>query len=122
MGLAQPLPTLVNLAEQQARWIAAYLKGEYVLPGAGEMEKAIAADEEREIGHYYTLAPAHDAGQFRPLLPGHQSRVEARPGPRRGQGLRPGPPARARAGALRQPTPSPAPTQPRGLIGLRHKS
>lgn len=54
MGLAQPLPTLVNLAEQQARWIAAYLKGEYVLPSQAEMEKTIKADEAREIGHYYS--------------------------------------------------------------------
>ena len=54
MGLAQPLPTLVNLAEQQARWAAAYLSGEYVLPGVAEMEKAILADEARETGHYYT--------------------------------------------------------------------
>jgi len=54
MGLAQPLPTLVNLAEQQARWAAAYLSGDYVLPGVAEMEKAIKADEARETGHYYT--------------------------------------------------------------------
>ncbi len=53
MGLAQPLPTLVNFAERQARWIAAFLKGEYVLPSAAEMTKVIADDEERAMGRYY---------------------------------------------------------------------
>ena len=52
MGLAQPLPTLMNLAGQQARWIAAYLSGDYVLPGVAEMEKTIRADEARELGRY----------------------------------------------------------------------
>jgi hypothetical protein len=54
MGLAQPLPTLVNFAEQQARWMADYLAGGYALPGVAEMEKTIAEDEGRDIGHYYS--------------------------------------------------------------------
>lgn len=53
MGLAQPLPTLVNFAERQAKWIAAFLMGEYVLPPADEMEKSIVADEEAAMGRYY---------------------------------------------------------------------
>ena len=32
MGLAQTLPTLVNLAEQQSKLLVAYLTGRYVLP------------------------------------------------------------------------------------------
>ena len=53
MGLAQPLPTLVNLAERQARWIAAYLMGDYAPPPAAEMEKILLADEEAAMGRYY---------------------------------------------------------------------
>lgn len=53
MGLAQPLPTLVNLAEQQAKWIAAFLKGEYVLPDQAEMEQVIVSDEAAAMGRYY---------------------------------------------------------------------
>jgi cation diffusion facilitator CzcD-associated flavoprotein CzcO len=53
MGLAQPLPTLVNFAERQAKWIAAFLMGEYVLPSAAEMEKTITADEDAAMGRYY---------------------------------------------------------------------
>jgi cation diffusion facilitator CzcD-associated flavoprotein CzcO len=53
MGLAQPLPTLVNFAEQQARWVADYLAGGYALPSIEEMEKVIDEDEGRDIGHYY---------------------------------------------------------------------
>lgn len=49
MGLAQTLP-LANLAEHQARWIAAYLCGEYLPPSEAEMEKTIVADEARETG------------------------------------------------------------------------
>ena len=54
MGLAQPLPTLVNFAEQQARWMADLLAGGYALPSVAEMEKTIAEDEGRDIGHYYS--------------------------------------------------------------------
>jgi cation diffusion facilitator CzcD-associated flavoprotein CzcO len=53
MGLAQPLPTLVNLAEVQAKWIAAHISGDYVLPPVAEMEATIAKDEARDIGKYY---------------------------------------------------------------------
>jgi cation diffusion facilitator CzcD-associated flavoprotein CzcO len=53
MGLAQPLPTLVNFAEQQAKWVSAFLAGDVALPTAGEMEEAIRRDEARDIGKYY---------------------------------------------------------------------
>jgi cation diffusion facilitator CzcD-associated flavoprotein CzcO len=58
LGLAQSLPTLVNLAEQQARWVAAYLVGEYHLPSRDKMERQIAADERRYLSHYYD-SPRH---------------------------------------------------------------
>jgi cation diffusion facilitator CzcD-associated flavoprotein CzcO len=53
MGLAQALPTLVNLAEQQAKLLAAYLSGRYALPDPATMRRVIAEDEKRYQGHYY---------------------------------------------------------------------
>lgn len=58
MGLAQPLPTLVNFAEQQAKLLAAYMAGRYALPSPAEMDRIIAADEATHRGHYYA-SPRH---------------------------------------------------------------
>ena len=46
LGLAQPLPTLVNFAEQQSKLVAACLAGEYALPETPEMERIIAKDDQ----------------------------------------------------------------------------
>jgi cation diffusion facilitator CzcD-associated flavoprotein CzcO len=56
MGLAQPLPTLVNFAEQQSKLAAAYLTGRYRPPPPAEMERTIAADETLHAGQYYRSA------------------------------------------------------------------
>ena len=53
MGLAQPLPTLVNFAEQQSKLVAAYLAGQYAPPPEAEMRRVIAADEDYYTGQYY---------------------------------------------------------------------
>lgn len=53
MGLAQPLPTLVNFAEQQSKLVAAYLTGQYLPPPPAEMERVIQADEDYYTGQYY---------------------------------------------------------------------
>lgn len=53
MGLAQPLPTLVNFAEQQAKLAAAYLAGRYLPPAPAEMAEITARDEEAHLGQYY---------------------------------------------------------------------
>jgi cation diffusion facilitator CzcD-associated flavoprotein CzcO len=53
MGLAQPLPTLVNFAEQQSKLLAAYVAGRYTLPPPAEMATTITADETLHRGHYY---------------------------------------------------------------------
>ena len=58
MGLAQPLPTLVNFAEQQTKLAAAYLTGEYRPPDRSEMERVIAKDEAAHLGAYYN-SPRH---------------------------------------------------------------
>lgn len=56
LGLAQPLPTLVNFAEQQSKLVGACLAGKYTLPEAAEMEKVIAIDEKTHLGHFYESA------------------------------------------------------------------
>ena len=53
VGLAQPLPTLVNLAEQQSKFVVAVLQGDVELPSDAEMERRILQDEKRYLGHYY---------------------------------------------------------------------
>ncbi len=53
VGLAQPLPTLVNLAEQQSKFVLAVLQGKIKLPSDAEMERRILQDEKRYLGHYY---------------------------------------------------------------------
>jgi cation diffusion facilitator CzcD-associated flavoprotein CzcO len=58
MGLAQPLPTLVNFAEQQAKLAATYLVGRYKPPGEAEMRAAMARDEQMHLGQYYN-SPRH---------------------------------------------------------------
>jgi len=56
MGLAQALPTLVNLAEQQSKLLAAWLDGRYALPAPDAMRATIGADEKLHRGHYYASA------------------------------------------------------------------
>ena len=51
--MAQPLPTLVNWAEQQAKFIAAVLSGRLELPDDAAMEAQIIKDEQKYLGHYY---------------------------------------------------------------------
>lgn len=58
MGLAQPLPTLVNLAEQQSKLVSAYLTGEYALPSVEQMATQIISDERVYLGHFYD-SPRH---------------------------------------------------------------
>jgi cation diffusion facilitator CzcD-associated flavoprotein CzcO len=53
MGLAQPLPTLVNFAEQQTKFVAAYLTGKYLPPSPPEMARITAEDEALHMGQYY---------------------------------------------------------------------
>lgn len=56
LGLAQPLPTLVNFAEQQSKLAAALITGDYALPNRKEMEHTIKADEKIHMGHFYQTA------------------------------------------------------------------
>lgn len=58
LGLAQPLPTLVNFAEQQSKLVAAYLTGRYHPPSEQEMHAAIRSAETARTGRYYD-SPRH---------------------------------------------------------------
>ena len=58
LGLAQPLPTLVNFPEQQSKLVARYLAGRYALPPAATMREQIVADEKLYLGHFYD-SPRH---------------------------------------------------------------
>jgi cation diffusion facilitator CzcD-associated flavoprotein CzcO len=56
MGLAQPLPTLVNFAEQQSKLVGAYLAGQYHLPAPAQMNALIKADDATHRSHFYDSA------------------------------------------------------------------
>ena len=58
LGLAQPLPTLVNFAEQQSKLVAAAISGRYAFPRSVEMAETIIADEKVHLGHFYD-SPRH---------------------------------------------------------------
>jgi dimethylaniline monooxygenase (N-oxide forming) len=53
LGLAQPLGAIMPMAEQQAKWIAALLTGEYQLPSAEEMRAEIVRARERHARRFY---------------------------------------------------------------------
>jgi hypothetical protein len=56
LGLAQPLGAVMPLAEQQAKWIAALLRGEYALPPPEEMHDQIARSREAHAKRFYSSA------------------------------------------------------------------
>jgi hypothetical protein len=58
LGLAQPLPTLVNFAEQQSKLVVAALTGAYAFPPAEEMRRVTREDEAAHLGHFYD-SPRH---------------------------------------------------------------
>jgi Flavin-binding monooxygenase-like len=58
MGLAQPLPTLVNFPEQQSKLVARFLAGRYARPSAADMAAQTVADDKRYLGHFYD-SPRH---------------------------------------------------------------
>ena len=59
LGLAQPLPTLVNFAEQQSKLVAAAIDGRVRVPGPRPtMDEVTVADEKEHLGHFYD-SPRH---------------------------------------------------------------
>lgn len=81
IGLAQPIGPTVCLVEAQSKWVAAHLAGAYALPSREQMERAIAAEEERTRRRFYE-SPRHTMGvDFWPYL--REIRRELRRGRRR---------------------------------------
>jgi cation diffusion facilitator CzcD-associated flavoprotein CzcO len=58
LGLAQSSPTIVNLAEQQSKLLAALLTGRYVLPPVEEQVRIMEQDEADHLAQYYA-SPRH---------------------------------------------------------------
>ncbi|HEX8744242.1 MAG TPA: NAD(P)-binding domain-containing protein [Thermoleophilaceae bacterium] len=58
IGLIQPLGSVMQIAERQAKWLALYLSGEYVLPDEDEMRRTIA-DEQRRLAEQYVPSARH---------------------------------------------------------------
>ena len=58
LGLMQPLGAIMPLAEQQGKWIATLLRGEYTLPPKGEMRADIARAKEAHAKRFYS-SPRH---------------------------------------------------------------
>ncbi len=58
LGLAQPMPTLVNFAEQQSKLVVAYLTGRYHLPSRDQIDEVLGAQEATRTGRYYD-SPRH---------------------------------------------------------------
>jgi hypothetical protein len=52
VGLLQPLGAVMPLAEAQSNWIAAYLRGEYVLPSHSEMRRNVDRERRRMFKRY----------------------------------------------------------------------
>ena len=52
IALLQPLGATMPLAEAQGRWVAAYLRGEYHLPGRRQMEADMRRERERMFKRY----------------------------------------------------------------------
>jgi cation diffusion facilitator CzcD-associated flavoprotein CzcO len=58
IGLLQPLGALMPLAEAQGRWVAAYLRGEYRLPGVPGMEAEMRREHDR-LRRRYVASKRH---------------------------------------------------------------
>jgi cation diffusion facilitator CzcD-associated flavoprotein CzcO len=52
IGFAQAIPSIIGFVQDQAKWVASYLAGEYALPSPEEMRKVIERDEARMMSHY----------------------------------------------------------------------
>ena len=83
VGLAQPLPTLVNFAEQQAKLIGAHILGRYLLPTREDMEATIRKDEAYYLGRYYASARHTIQVDFNHYV--HELKKEIARGQRRAQ-------------------------------------
>ncbi len=86
IGFAQAIPTIFPFSECQSKLAARWLRGEWALPDAAEMEREIAVDEARFTGHF-SDRPRHtmqldfyvyDREMARDVVPAGRRRMEAR--------------------------------------------
>ncbi len=86
IGFAQAIPTIFPFSECQSKLAARWLRGEWALPDAAEMEREIAADEARFVGHF-SDRPRHtmqldfyvyDREMGRDVVPAGRARAQAR--------------------------------------------
>ncbi len=81
IGFAQAIPSIIGFVQDQAKWVASYLSGEYALPSEEEMHKAIARDEARHKSHY--VATRRHTMQVDHVLYAHDLAKEWKRGRRR---------------------------------------
>jgi dimethylaniline monooxygenase (N-oxide forming) len=101
VGLLQPLGAIMPLAEAQSAWVGDYLLGEYALPGAAELRKDIAGDQEAMRKRYVASKRHTIQVDYNDYL--YELEKERRAGAERARlrGLEPAVPARAEvAGAV----------------------
>jgi len=77
LGLAQPLPTLVNFAEQQSKLVAAAIDGDYVFPDGTEMDRVTVADEQEHLGHFDDSPRHRMQGDFNTCIRDLMKELEA---------------------------------------------
>jgi dimethylaniline monooxygenase (N-oxide forming) len=68
LGFIQPLGAIMPLAEAQSEWVADLLSGKAVLPPAGEMREAVAAEEKRMRKRYVSSKRHTIQVDFHPYL------------------------------------------------------
>ena len=86
VGFAQAIPSIIGFVQDQAKWIASYLAGEYALPSKSEMESAIRRDEERHAAHY--VASSRHTMQVDHVLYAHDLAKEWKRGRKRAKAVR----------------------------------
>ena len=83
IGFAQAIPSIIGFVQDQAKWVASYLAGEYALPSPDEMRAAIKRDEARMMSHY--VASSRHTMQVDHVLYARDLRKEWKQGRKRAQ-------------------------------------
>ena len=81
IGFAQAIPSIIGFVQDQAKWLASYLAGEYALPTADEMRAIIARDEAKQMSHY--IKSSRHTMQTDHVLYAHDLKKEWKRGRRR---------------------------------------
>jgi len=81
IGFAQAIPSIIGFVQDQAKWVASYLAGEYALPSVDEMRAAMARDDAKQMSHY--IASSRHTMQTDHVLYTHELKKEWKRGRRR---------------------------------------